>query len=467
MSVQSYTKEDAGAPSAPSGNGYKYSGEVVLARGEYQWQQIESGEILLRPKPLGGSFRPLGVSDLDTQDRLQLVNALLAQYRPHAMPDALGYYAASAVVTDSGRLFLGVNNEVHIKDAFSGRGCGETSALRRAQDGLHNEGVQLQEVYLMSGMAEKEAGGKLVDKEPGHMGCMCGECRDNLRRHTKESSRFIMLPTNDGTQKLALNSAANFALDMKPGEAWDITQPKMYPLPEIMQVAKEGIAEVVRKGYLYITDMSAPALPLDTPMTRGETLSRKQIEELARAYTQVDMSVPGLAIAPSMENVNRAMLQLIKKAYSEHAARIPEGKNLKITAVLLKADDGTFYPGVSVVGEGWLPSKPPVFAGALSNAHNHIGFTDVYMMTFDNQQLLGEMSAGNVAHGLRMPEPAGLGRLIKNLHKTDNPTITVIPPNNGQLHEAELLALSHRMAVREAFGPNFANPKGALKQHSH
>jgi cytidine deaminase len=456
-------------------SGYNYHGSVPMPCGTIYWQQLENGEVVLSGASMGGrEKRSIGEMRLTAQEELQLVNALLAQYRPNAMPDSNAYYAASAVISSDGHLFLGVNNEVHIKDSFSGRGCGETSALRHCQDGLHREDVKISKVYLMSGMAVKQPDGSLIDKEPGHRGCMCGECRDNLRSHVSQDSVFIMLPTNDGTKQLRLNRTANYDHELRGDEAWSLSYSKQYPLPEKKEMPGPHVSRLVRDGYLYITNTQQAALPLETPVTKllqeagkGKvSLDPEQVQALLRAYAQVDFSVPALKVSPSLKNINRAMLQLIKKSYSEHAGHIPEDKNLKITVVLLKTENGDFYPGISVVGDGWITSKPPVIPNALSNAYGHVGFTDVYMMTFDNMQGTQEMSLGAEAgHALKMPDSGGLNRLIKSLRKGDNPKITVIPINDGLMSEEALQALckDHILSAREAFGPDFRNNKTELR----
>jgi cytidine deaminase len=444
-------------------------GSIALGKRVFMWQRCASGEILLGEKK-DKRFQHMGAYALSSHDELMLASHVLGVCRPFALPDANGYYAASAVVARGGHMFVGVNNEAHIKDPYAGRGCGETSALRHAQEALHDRHVALDAVYLMSGVAKLDEKGALVDKEPGHVGCLCGECRDNLRDHCSKSTRFIMLPTGGLGETPLLNARAKQSRELAAGEAWQIAFDQMYPLPELVTVTAEGLSEALHLGYLYITDHTQPTRALQTPLTRqiaaGTPLTPEQMDALARAYSQADLSVPALQEEPSLANINRALLQHIRQTYAQHAHQVDASKPITITAVLLKGNDGKFYAGVSAVGEGWLPSKPPAFVNALSNAGNRSGFSEVYMMTFDSRQLLGDMSSAcdrRDQHLVRMPTPGPLGRLIKNLESGDNPHITIIPVNDGTLTDDALQAISQRISVREAFGPGFSNPKKMIQ----
>lgn len=457
-------------------NNPSHSGVVQLGGHRYAWTQDANGEVALTGLTGMEPYGSLGDMRLNAQDEATLVNALLAQHRANALPNGSQYYAASAVVTDDGHLYLSTNNELTIKDQFAGRGCAESSALRKAQDGLLRPNVQLKSVYLMSGQAERQGEG-LNDRQQGHVACLCGEYRDNLREHTGRDTRFIMLPTGGNTQPPRLNGHAQNPAELAPGEAWLIPHEQMYPLPEQQVDEKNGIDHIVRKGYLAVTgDKAMPPLQLGFGMLAVDVatglvqLHKSVVALLMRTMQQADMSVPGLEINGGLENVNHAMLQLVKKAYKEHEAHIPKGKNLKVTVVVLKTDEGKFYPGVSVEGEGWLPSKPPLFASALANANNHIGFTDVYMMTLDAGQVQAEMQAAHAGarhHRMAMPNSAALGRLLKNEHNGQDARITVLPVNDGTLPQAELERHAFRFSAREMFGPGFSHPKSQFQRIAH
>ena len=425
------------------------SGNVTLAARQISWRVNASGEVSFSEAGKNQQQR-FGELKLTQQDELALMNTLLNQSRPNAMPNGSQYYAASAVVSDDGHLFLSYNNELNNKDEYNGRGCAETAALGQAQRTLRRADVKLKAVYLMSGQAERLANGALKDKQKGHVACLCGECRDNLRSHTDGDTQFIMMPAG-GQQIVRLNSHAASAAELEAGEGWLISHAQMYPVKEHVENTAEGIADVVRKGALFTmnTGARAPLINAKLPafMSDGTGYVRVEksvLQELLRAYQSVDMSVPALKMNGTLSNINRAMLQLVKRAYAEHAGHVPEGKNLKITAVMMKTDNGEFYPGVSVEGSGWLPVKPQLFASTIGQAGNPIGFTEVYMMTFDSNQLNQEMGlagakeGGVNVHQLATPNAASLGRLIKNLNGAENPTITVMPINDGQLGDAEL-----------------------------
>lgn len=434
------------------------------------WRENGMSEVLVEVMP--GRFSKFSDLGLSPAEEMEFVNGLLAKQRTYAMPDMNAYFAASAGVTREGHLFVALNNEVHIKDAFEGRGCAETSVLRKAQDGTQDEQVQFKALYLLSGMAKHQPDYALEDKQPGHVACLCGECRQNLRPHTDAGTRFIMLPTNDASKPLAAPQPTP-----EEGKPWLISYEQMYPVPALLHREAPELAEVVRKGYLFMADSSkkAPGLTAGLPGFRANGMGQVSVDmsvmqELLRAYTQVDYSSPALERDSSPANINRAMVQLMKKAYAEHAAHVPEGKSLKITVVMLKADDGKCYPGVSVEGAGWLPSKPQVMATALNNAGNHIGFSQVYMMTLDTAQIEEEMGAakgGFSGHRFAAPNPAALGRLIKNLHKGQNPSITLLPVNDGTLTDHDISTLSHTLDARAAFGPGFSNPKSQFTRGGH
>ena len=81
-------------------------------------------------------------------------------------------------------------------------------------------------------------------------------------------------------------------------------------------------------------------------------------------------------------------------------------------------------------------------------------------MTFNDKRLREEMS-GKTPHKLKRPDPAALNRIIKNLHAGDDAKLTIIPVNDGTLTEEKLTAMAVTDSVREAFGPNYVNPKMA------
>ena len=113
-------------------------------------------------------------------------------------------------------------------------------------------------------------------------------------------------------------------------------------------------------------------------------------------------------------------------------------------------------------------------ATALSNAYNERGIKEAYMMTFNNHQLQEERQqtyearqqadeAPSALHHMKMPDPAALGRLIKNMLSSDTPLLRVIPINNGALDDEQVKQLSDPpLDVRKAFGPGFDAPKQTL-----
>jgi hypothetical protein len=241
----------------------------------------------------------------------------------------------------------------------------------------------------------------------------------------------------------------------------------MYPLPEYVPL-NESSKAVTRAGYHYITQASVKALPLNTNLTEalenatidGDNviLPRAIRDVLLRRESLVTQSLPQLEGDPGLKNINRAMLQLLKEAHAAHASEISDSKNAEITVVLVKNKKGQFFSATLVDGKDWLAAKPPASPTALNNAYNQKGFDEVYVMTFNDKQLREEMAA-DVPHQLKMPDPAALNRIMKNLGPEDNPTIRIIPINDGTLTQDDLEALSITHEVREAFGPNYVNPK--------
>lgn len=465
---------------------FPHKGMVALERGRIllRWKERADGAIIFEGSNLKGMHfedRPFGelvfVEAKDKESlaknaaiKLELINKLLATYRPHAMPDQNGYYAASAGVTTDGDLFIAVNNENYVKDGFSGRGCGESAVLRRAQMATGNVNVQFSQIALMSGMARRDVEtGKLRDREEGHVACLCGECRVNLRDHMGQNGQFLMFPTNAGEAVLRERTGVHSPAELAEGEIWKIPQKQMYPLDSYQHISPRW-NDAVFDGYHYITDTERPVLPIETPSlpelaadAKDITLSAEQFLRLKHHYTQAGFGVEALKESPSLENINRTLLQFVKKAYAEHAEKVGHSKNIEITVVLLKTDKGDFFPGIQVEGETWLPSKPPEMPVALSNSYNHIGISEVYMMTFNEAQLRHEMQAAHGAstagHGLKMPDPAGLGRIIKNLKPAQQARVCVLPVNDGALDEPTLQNMAVEMDLRKAFGPAFSNPK--------
>jgi|GEM_PF-3607434 len=453
-------------------NGFPHFG-MINARGKsVVWREKAGGEIVFAQD--SGLEIPLGELKLPEDQKLAVVNSLLAHYRSHAIGCENKYYAAAAGITKEGNLFLETNNMIHIQDKFY-RGCAETPLLRKAQGAQGKTDVNFDEVYLMSGIAEKKSD-KMKDKQPGHVACMCGECRANLCGHTK-TARFIMVPTNDGNADLTINKTATAPSELGVGEAWEISHATMYPLSEHKTLGKEH-NHIVREGYYHIIDERAKARPLQTQfstipdsVTEGNiTLSVADYRKLKSAYEDQDFSLQALNDNPTLENINRAMVRFTKKAYAAHADKIDDKKNIDINVIILKTNKGEFFPGVLVNGELWLPNKPAEMPVALANAYNQIGIAEIYMMNFNDQQIRGELSAwtggSQEGHSMKMPGPAALGRLIKNLKESDDPVMTILPVNDGKPSEAELKDMKIDINVRDAFGPGYTNPK-RTNGHGH
>lgn len=449
-------------------------GQFDLAGRTIHWKETERGDIVLKEgndanfhsfsdfiAPLKTSVAQSG-RPIDVQ--LNIVNKLLAHYRPHAIPDDNGYYAAAAGVCEDGRLFVAVNNEKVIKDGFEGRGCAETKVLARCIEATGNPNVQIKPLYLTSGRARLLPSGALRDDMPGSWSCLCGECRKNERAHTL-GGEFIMIPTNDGS-KILVQAEAGDASELKPNQAWRIPYNQLYPTPEYRTLSADD-SELVIDGYDAITDRAHNIPKLDTDLpANAKDLTPEQYERLRSGYEQPDTTIPALNDNPSFTNINRTMLHLIKQAYWHHAVRehVP---NMEITAVIVKTDKGEFYPSVLVNGDLWLPSKPHEIPVALTNAYNQRGYGEIYMMTFDNYQLQNERTDKSqgveVSHKVKNPDPKGLGRLIKNMKQDQTASMHVIPINDGTLSEEVLHRISgSALDVRVAFGPEFTNPKRSV-----
>lgn len=417
-----------------------------------------------------------------SRDELELaiINPLLAHYRPHAVTDKNGYYAASAVVSISGKLFIDVNNEHVIADPFAGRGCSETSAYGKYLKGANKgeeeieRGANIAKVYLTSGVMYRNGAGELRDKIPGHVSCFCGECRQNLRLPAK-GGKFIFVPTNDGSVNLSLNSEAKNPRELNPNEAWELDYGSMYPLPEYIPLDEEK-SRHVHQGALAILE-SHPVPRIQTTLPKNlKDLDEDTYAKIKQTMETVGTSIPGLALDSSLENINKALLHLIEQAYDFHKNEAGERRNLEITAVILKTNESDmhpsqFYPAVLVNGKNWLPSKPPAMPVALENAFNRIGISEVYIMTFDRTQLQEEMDAtlgdrgSSPQHQLKMPDPAALGRLIKNMKSSDETKLMVVPLNNGSLGKKQLEDLiGHPLDIMESFGPGYAHPKKILQE---
>lgn len=454
----------------------EHSGTLTVSRHVIQWNKQASGEILFARQD--GSFVPVAELKLTAEEELQVADYLMNYYRPTAIPDRNGYYAASVVVTQTGQLFVDVNNEHYIKHPFAGRGCAETGALRQIQKELQTDDVQVARVYLKSGMAKKNADGTLTEKEPGHRGSMCGECRQNYRSHSKDA-QFIMVPTpSKNSGEITINSHATSAQKLGKNDAWAINHQTMYPTPEYIELAPEK-NDIVKNGYLFAMDKNQPLpaiqsnLPEITDKDKENgtiSLSLADYRRLRDLYDFPDLALPSLGANPTFENINRCMVQFIKRAYEAHADKVSEGKNLDITVVLIKTTKGEFFPAITVNGDLWLPSKPPELPMALANAYNQTGIEAVYSMNLNDKQIREEMNAwtggSTKGHQLKVPDQGQLGRLLKNLKETDNPPLTIIPLNNGQLEEKELTAISPVIDVRKSFGPDFMSPKRSkIAQH--
>ena len=443
-------------------------GSVKVAGKTIHWHENDGKEIVFfqSNQPDTSSLQEL---ELNKQDRLNLINQLLAHYRNRALPKHNAYYAAAAGVTKNGNLYMGFNNEHAIHDPYSGRGCAETSVLHKAQT---NEGtdVQLKSVYLMSAMAEK-VDEKLVDKvEDKNLGCPCGECRQNLRAHLSEKSKFILVPSNDGSMVFTGNRSANSPSELRPDEVWEVSYNKIYPIPEKVDLSPEKYkAEYLEVGYHYITAQDIKTDAIATRFSDLSSLSPEQMQEfireniplLVKSYQDTKIEIPGLKDDPSLSNINTALLHLLENAYNGQKESIQAGKNFEISVAIIKTKGGDFVPATHVVAD-WLAAKPPLLPRALANANNPRGQIEaVYMMTFDKNQIEEELR-GNKMHRLKMPDPAELGRLIKNMKPETDPKMTVIPINYGNLDDNRIKDISQTFSIREAFGIGFSNPKTVI-----
>ena len=413
--------------------------------------------------------------------QLNLVNKLLAHFRPHANPDPNKYYAAAAGVDVLGQLYVAVNNEHAIKQPFEGRGCAETVMLGRYQQKNRTSDVEFESLYLMSGKVKSDIyrkKGLLKDDNEGSIACLCGECRRNMRPHMDNGigGRFIMVPTNDGSAELTINSKAETVGEVRSGQAWEMTPEMMYPLPKTKPCVPEATG-IVLAGYQRI--QSTEAMP---PLKNGfdnikfskgyVRIGKVHFAALVKAHESAGPNIPALEAWPKfeLENVNRTLLQRVKLAYDEHKGKVLPEKNLQITVMVVKSTEKPpkFYPTTFVEGPDWLASKPNRFAVALSNANNRRGVSDIYVMQFDLNKLRkleqrASEGGADVVHDEAMPDPAELGRVLKNMKKDDQTKIHIIPVNNGMLNEANLrMIMLDPIDVRLDFGPGYDHPKKSL-----
>ena len=243
-------------------------------------------------------------------------------------------------------------------------------------------------------------------------------------------------------------------------------------MPCVAKATKE-----VLKGYdLLRSAKSMPPLKTKFPTINWRNGGKGNTGTITRAHyvalvNAIENPVMGISVLHKwpefeLENINRSLLHMVKDAYDAHKNNVPPGKNLKITAIIVKSNERLpkFYPTPFVEGEDWLPSKPNRFAVALSNAANRVGISDVYVMNVDVNKLitLKQQTQGiaNVHYEEAMPDPAEIGRLLKNMRPDDQTNIHFIPLNDGLLKEAELkeIMLGPR-DVRKDLGPGFDSPK--------
>lgn len=461
-----------------TGSAFAHEGDFILQGKAVYWREKAGGEIVFRfdrKSPYLVLDRMLDeIAPKDAAGRelvkINTVNKILAHYRPHAMPDENGYYAASGMVVrpnpeEAGTLYVSTNNERQIKDPYTGRGCAETGALGKCQKAMDDPQVPIAEVYLMSGRAKKMRDGSFTDTEPGHVSCLCGECRQNVREHT-EHAVFYMLPSNDGSLELTINDGPQ--CPTSGDQAWRITPKMLYPLPYYRPL-DASYTPFIMAGYDYITDPSAPSLRLktwidDVPMdAQGmKQFTLEQQKKLIDEYSIPSMREKPLEEHPTLENMNRTMLGLMKEAYNVHGGARGQ-KHFEITTVLVQTKSGRIAASVLVNGELWLPSKPNVYVGALTNVLNLRDVEHVYTMTFDKDVMRREQIASDaheeVRHAVKMPDPAALGRILKNAQGIE-PTLLALPLNDGSLHEEPLRAMADpAINVRKDFGPDFCHPK--------
>ncbi len=396
--------------------------------------------------------------------------------------------------------------------------------LRKRPDGsdkpvsLNDKDVIFDSIYLMAGQADKTKDGKLVPKNYGSFSCLCGECRRDLLQHThekeikkgkviKEGTKFIMVPTNNGENIREYNIkeyegpedllASGIIRDQKRGDsltAIEISHRQMFPLKR--RINTKIPYDVLEKGYEYIIGKTfkgkeAEIIKVPEPVTEvifsddGKYVTTlvkdyERSQEIVKKAKKFDMSFPTLGKDSTIVEINAAMTDYIKTLYEAHIlAGTPDIENIKIKLSVLQTHDNKFF-GYPEISGTKITAVPGGFAAAAAVAGNIKGYKAAYETTFNPNKILRECKTAlrtananhkpgdpepevKVLYPLEMPNSSSLGRLDKKLKDTDDPFVTIFPPNSGNLTKEMLESVSVRKNVREIIGPPFRNPKRELE----
>lgn len=190
---------------------------------------LHANHIVIKPKEIRDAAKnilPWFTALLD-EERLQIFNAILAEYRERSQGDA-GFKMAALGVTEKGDVYIAENTE-QISSDFN-RQCAEQNMVTistqrnvykqigqcirdgRNPQGIIPENAKFREIYLM--------GGRLPDTP---ISCPCGNCTDLLSKVMLPDSNLLVLPVNDGIKTLSINGNMRKLSEIRPGEAWKTT----------------------------------------------------------------------------------------------------------------------------------------------------------------------------------------------------------------------------------------------------
>lgn len=417
--------------------------------------------------------------DLTEQEKLDLFDRILNDFREERTVGDDGFKIASLGVTTDGRLYIAGNvGETQNSSPFH-RGCAETrmlhisaerdayeqSSARRHAKSSNEEYtprfLEYDEVYVKGGQAP---GTPIV--------APCGDCTETLAKHMAPQARVIMLPVETEGKKLTFNTRAKFARELGADEAWGTTIGYLRPLHEIP--LKAEVADQQRQAFDGMARQFAQLLAAGKPYVPAvpfpETATKPQVGDATAKLLQ-KQSVPP---APSLAQVNEWQHDQIKAAafdrlqtaleqagdrdYSPaHLKEVLAATIKNIRAVVIQLDNGKLYSGLAAAGR---LDKAGVTAEmqAIGNANRDLGSQGILRV------LSVELAPAKIEQGLlRTSHKASIERTVKRRsHITNTTEFTYAPFNGGGLGEAQLSRIARRHMAEE-LSPGYFTGKASQR----
>ncbi|MFM9890220.1 MAG: cytidine deaminase [Rickettsiales bacterium] len=434
--------------------------------------------------PEGVSAVPEWFDALSEQEKLDVFNHILAVHRARSMGDQ-GFRLAAIGVTQTGRIYIHENSEQLSTD--HNRQCAEQNMVVTAENGetdikisqairhggkpsdVEKTKPEFKAIYLM--------GGREGDIP---IACPCGNCTDLLSRVMAPSAPIWILPANDGTKALHINTQAQMASTLAGDEAWKTT---------IAHLKRPSFAlsEVEQETQVRALHQMAGELSAVLEMAVRDSNKIKQIQrgdkkvKLAEPLPVPELNDPTINAAMRNAHVNACMIGEIKNSVLNRLCGViqrrirgreplpdlsPEGivglinqYKIRVDCVVIEMEDGVRYENTITKSALDNAQQPPeVNVVAISNKqHGTDGIERVWGMHFGLHTIRDHVQ-------LTSPN-AGVERLVKRRPQRGDDTIhfTFAPFNDGTPEPALLAEMQRNFTGQQLF-PGYFTGKASQQK---